>query len=519
MFKAWMKSVAMNLLDLTPTLVQVCILGPVLSKTLSKVSFTRPSANRLAGERWLATKTIDGAVIEGTDPQMGAKFAIRNGMPTEESDRRLIIENEPHRVDGFNGIIPEGYGKGVKRLLYHGPVIVKIAGKTSVQTADYHEHDAEKAGLHYDLAVTGVPGQQFSMRPKQFEINFLGGPLQGRRYSIVNTIMKEGEGGRMAVVMKDRTVTAPKPDVKLKTREWLENQSQNEWIAERKMDGSLTNTNLVDYRAHLKSHRETTNNYYDKLPAVEWLRNTSRLWTCRTFFRGYKGSGTMLQVESVHPQGVSKVSGILNSKADKARAFQEANGPVEVYAWNILKYKGRDVSNWDYARRRGLLEKVIGEIRQYNKNWHVVDQSRPGEKPADFYDRVASDNRGLPWSEGIVLKNRINPNEWFKIKASDEHDLSVGRFVPGTGKFTGSLGAIEIVSSTTGERGEVGSLSIPDDERQWIWDNREGLTGAIAKVRAMDITSRGVPRAGVFLGFHSEKGSDEALALLASKEI
>ena len=519
MFKIWMKSIAKNLVDLAPTLVQVCILGPVVGRTMSRLSLTKPVSTRMAGQRWLATKTVDGAVIEGADVQVGAKFAMKNGLPTEEGERRLIIENEPHRLDGFDGEIKEGYGKGIKRLLYRGPVVVKLGKNTSVQTAEYHFHEAEKAGPHYDLTVSGVPSQQFRLRPRQFEIHFLGGPLQGKRYAIVNTIMREGTGGRMCVPLKDRTVTIPKPDVKLKTREWLADKSQNDWIAERKMDGSLCNAALIDFRAHLKSHRETSNTYYDKLPSVEWLGNTSRLWTCRTIFPGYKGSGTLLQVEAVHVQGVSKVSGILNSRPDTARAFQDENGPVEVYAWNVLKYRGRDVSGWDYARRRGLLEKIISEIRQYNKNWHIVDQARPGEKPIEFYDRVIGDRRGLPFSEGIVLKSRTEPDNWAKIKMSDAFDLTISKLIEGTGKFSGSLGAIEVISPATGERGEVGSLAIDDIERQWIWNNRSALIGAVAKVRALGTTERGIPRAGVFESFHTEKGSDEALALLASKEI
>lgn len=283
---------------------------------------------------------------------------------------------------------------------------------------------------------------------------------------------------------------------------------------------SLLSCHIQKGRVHMKSHRFTGGDYYDKLPALEHLDNHSRLWTCRRWFQADL-NGTMLLAEAVHSAGVSKVSGVLNSSADNAMAYQEEHGPVEGYVWDIARYKGRDVSQWDYTRRRGLLEKVVGEMRRYNRHWRVVEKAAPGESPAHFYDRVVKDSRGLPFSEGVVAKDRYDSQRFFKVKGQDAYDLEIAPdgFVEGTGKYAGSLGAVKVVGPETGAIGEVGSLSLPDSQRQFLWDNREGLQGAVVRVRALGLTERGLPRAGVLEGLHPDKGSEQALAIAAASRL
>jgi len=498
-------------IDILPDVLPIA-LGEAVKSALPAA---RPRLATMLGVRRLAKTTSDGAVIEGAsaNPQLGAKFTLKNGLP-EEQDRRLVIENEPHLVDGFSGEIKEGYGKGTKTLLFHGPAVVKIGGKTSVQTADYHRHDADKAGLHFDLAVTGVPSQQYSPRPRPFEIHFCSGPFGGRRYAVVNGIMLEGKGGRFMVPQIDRTVLVEKPAMILKDRAWLSTLDPKGFIVSRKYDGSLAGVKIDNFRAHMRSHRDSDNRYYDKLPGLEFLQNESPLWTCRRLFPGPRLNGTVLKTEVVHVDGVAKVSGILNSSPDKARQYQQEHGNAETYAWDIVKYKGRDVSSWDADRRRELLEEVVTEIRQYNRNWHVAETSRRNERPETFFDRVVTDKRGLPFSEGVVVASRTEPGRLVKVKVSDAYDLRVVGFVEGTGKYANSLGALR-VAGTDGEVGEVGSFAISDAERQFIWDHRAELEGGVAQVNALALTERGVPRAGVFQSFHQDKGSDMALATLS----
>ena len=127
--------------------------------------------------------------------------------------------------------------------------------------------------------------------------------------------------------------------------------------------------------------------------------------------------------------------------------------------------------------------------------------------PVEFYRTIIHDSRGLPWSEGVVVKYRDSAGLWFKVKANDTLDVKVTRCIEGAGKFVGSLGAM-VVEGPTGIESEIGSFQLADDQRRWIWEHREVLTGQMAEVRALTVNESGAIRAGVFVRFHPSKGTN-----------
>jgi len=105
-------------------------------------------------------------------------------------------------------------------------------------------------------------------------------------------------------------------------------------------------------------------------------------------------------------------------------------------------------------------------------------------------------------------------DQWFKVKANDALDVRVIRCLEGAGKFAGSLGAM-VVEGSTGVESEIGSFQLTNEQRQWIWDHRDVLTGQIGEVRALTVNESGAIRAGVFVRFHASKSE---LALLMYSE-
>jgi ATP-dependent DNA ligase len=132
---------------------------------------------------------------------------------------------------------------------------------------------------------------------------------------------------------------------------------------------------------------------------------------------------------------------------------------------------------------------------------------------AEFYEHVLSSP--LPWGEGVVAKHKYSiDRNWQKVKRSDELDLVVTDFFEGSGKYAGTLGALE-VESPTGQRGRIGSFSISDDQRDWIWENRDLLQGQVAEIEAFEMSpGRQVPRAGRFIRWHPSK-SEQGLLMYA----
>ncbi|MGA2200110.1 MAG: hypothetical protein ABSG45_09255 [Nitrososphaerales archaeon] len=483
------------------------LFGVALGRAKELLGTPQPLGTRqLALNRALQKKAVDGALLAG--PRTGkeyAKFTLKKGLPTDQRARTLAVENAPHSVDDFNGVIKEGYGKGEKRLIYSGTGVIKVGGGSrQLGKINIHEHDADKAGFHYDFVAEGV-----DPHTESFEVSIANGVLKGR-YAFRQAFE---ENRYLVVRMKDDSVLVAKPDIHLKPPEFLKtlHNSTRPVSVEWKDDGALSNVAIHNLRAVYRSHRPEGEPYYDKLPAIEDLGNRSAVWLARRLFPGPEQEGTVLQGELHHADGAARVGGIVNALPEKSIKIQQERGPVEFYAWDIAKFKGRDVSQMPYGQRRELYEGVIAEIRLFNRNLHVVPAMPKGGDPVEFYQAIINDPRGLPDSEGVLVKYRDSVDEWFKVKANDTLDVKVVHCIEGSGKFTGSLGAM-VVEGPTGVESEVGSFQLTNAQRQWIWDHRHVLTGQVAEVRAMNVNKSGAIRGGVFVRFHPSR-SEQGLLL------
>jgi len=482
------------------------LFGIALGRAKVLLGTPQPLGTRqLALNRALQKKAVDGALLAG--PRTGkeyAKFTLKKGLPTDQRPRSLAVENQPHSVDDFDGVIKEGYGKGEKRLIYSGTGVIKVGGSCQLGKINVHEHEAEKAGFHYDFVAEGV-----DPHTESFEVNIANGVLKGR-YAFRQAFEKNRY---LVVRLKDNSILVPKPDIHLKPPEFLKTlrQSDRPVSVEWKDDGSLANVAIHNLRAVYRSHRPEGESYYDKLPAIEDLRNHSPVWLARRLFPGPEQEGTVLRGELHHPDGAARVGGILNALPEKSIKIQQERGPVEFYAWDIAKFRGRDVSQVPYGERRELYEGVIEEVRLFNKHFHVVPAMPQNGDPAKFYQNIINDPRGLPYSEGVVVKYHDSRDQWFKVKGNDTFDVKVVRCIEGTGKFANSLGAM-VVEGPTGVESEIGSFQLTNDQRHWIWKHRDVLTGQTAEVRAMNVNESGAIRAGVFVRFHPSK-SEQGLLL------
>jgi ATP-dependent DNA ligase len=149
----------------------------------------------------------------------------------------------------------------------------------------------------------------------------------------------------------------------------------------------------------------------------------------------------------------------------------------------------------------------------------MVRACKRGEDPIAFYNEIVS--LPLPFGEGVVVKAAGDPTggTWFKVKQVDFADLELVEVLPGTGKYSDSVGRLVVRNPENGALGEVGSFAITDERREWIWTHRENVVGAVVKIRVQEITDRGAPRAGVFMDFHEGKGPTEAGLLMYAESL
>jgi len=226
----------------------------------------------------------------------------------------------------------------------------------------------------------------------------------------------------------------------------------------------------------------------------------------------------LIQGEIVHPDGAARAGGLCNSHPEKAVAYQQEHGEADLYVWDCLSYHGKDISQLPYRERHVYAARLVEELRPYSDHIHLAEEMPASGDPAVFYDRVVSDRRGLPYSEGVVVKDNNDPSggAWFKVKTSDLADYELVQVLPGNGgKFTTSAGAIEVRDPATGTTSKVGSFKVNDQTRQYIYDHREELKGATVRIEVMEKNPSGTQRAGRFVDFHPDKNQgNEAIAAM-----
>jgi ATP-dependent DNA ligase len=230
-----------------------------------------------------------------------------------------------------------------------------------------------------------------------------------------------------------------------------------------------------------------------------------------------KLGGTEMYVELFWPEGASRLGGLLNAGADKAIQYQAEHGPVRAFIWDIVRYKGKSVKGLPYAERRALIEKVAEEIKPFCPLISAIPKCPDGMDPVVWYQKIVSDPRGLPWSEGIVLKPKGRSDLSYKIKDRDTVDCKVLEYVEGEGKYEGTLGKIVVqpMDKRKGHGiGEVGSLQLTDEQRDWVWANKDLLINEVAEISAQGRGPTGAILKGVFKRFHPGK-SEAALLMYA----
>lgn len=96
--------------------------------------------------------------------------------------------------------------------------------------------------------------------------------------------------------------------------------------------------------------------------------------------------------------------------------------------------------------------------------------------------------------EGIMVKRYGHlyvagrSYDWMKLKPEHAVDLEVLKLLPGTGKYTGSLGKVVVEYNT---RIVKVTPAIKDDLRQYYWDNPNELLGKTIEVLFQEETSKG----------------------------
>jgi len=396
-------------------------------------------------------------------------FAIPKGLPSP-SEKVLSVYQPLHTRDymDWEGNIPKGeYGAGKVELVMNEPVEVLRSSPDRLIFNSYS-----------------------SYRPQEYALI----KLKDDNWIIINrTTTKKSKS------MENISLARPK----FKSTKFEDLDINTSHVMLEKKDGAFTNIVITKKpKPDLRSFSYRTSKRTGDL--IEYTHKIKSLMFSRP---DADLKGTVLQAELMARKDnkfapANSIGAILNSNVFESRKKQESLGEIEPHAFNITRYKNKDVSNLSFEDKRKLLEEVVRKIPAIK----LIDVAKTPKEKSKLIRQIIAKK-----GEGVVLVDPIYPSHMIKSKLIDDYDVVIKGFTKGTGKLkeTG-IGAIQYAHEDNPQVvvGKVGT-GLNDALRRDMYEHPEKYIGNIAKVQALGLYKRnnkkGALRAPSFKSMHWEK--------------
>lgn len=191
--------------------------------------------------------------------------------------------------------------------------------------------------------------------------------------------------------------------------------------------------------------------------------------------------GTVLDGE-VQAADFASTNSIMNSSPALARSKQKEIGLCTYWAFDVAYFRGKDVRSLPLAKRRKILEEVVK--RMGNEHVKTIPQFT-GSFEAKFKEIVG---RG---GEGLIIKDSRQAYGvgWAKYKKSYDVSCVIMGWKPGNGKYSSSIGSIELGVYSGGKLIPVGYASGFDDAlRAEMSKNFDSFKGRVVDVYTQEMS-------------------------------
>lgn len=388
-------------------------------------------------------------------------WAVRKGIPEPGQKHfaaRTYLHNESYGP--WEGEIPEGYGKGKVESRVRGRALI-----TSVSPD----------GISFTTADERYP--------QRFRLQRIRGVKDWILINTTPTVPLEFRKTHMKSVPPEEAEKLFSPDM----------------IAQAKVDGSAEFLHILGPRIESLSYRAQKATGY---PIV----HTERAGLAHRRYPGLPGD-TVLRSELYGASGrksltAAETGGLLNATVEHSLQKQKETGAeLRHRLLDVLRYRGRDLSEVPYEKRLELLKDIASRID--DPRFSVAEDVRDPAEQKALLRRILSGKHPLT-REGVVF-HPVGSADPVKVKRADEADVIITGVFPGSGKYSRSAGGFtySLPEAPLETVGEVGS-GLTDVQRQDLWDNQDDWIGRTARIRAQEQFPSGAWRAPAFKALHED---------------
>lgn len=218
--------------------------------------------------------------------------------------------------------------------------------------------------------------------------------------------------------------------------------------------------------------------------------------------------GELYAVKNGTPVPAETIGGILNSNLTESLQKQKELGKLKPYIFDIVKYKGKDVSEEPYAAKYDLLKSVQKKLPQLQ----VAETAFTASAKQKLVEAIKSGNHPKT-VEGVVewdlTKSTGDPK---KLKFRDTHDVYIREIFPAisgaSGKEKNEAGGFKYSWTPKGTIvGNVGT-GFTQEKRRDLLAHPKTYIGRVARVKSQQKFSSGALRAPAFYSMDVEKNLD-----------
>lgn len=412
-------------------------------------------------------------------------------------------------------------------------------------------HDADRAGRHFDVRLVdlkgrahsfatryfpGAPGETVTMahqpphtgeyatkfegeiksgygkgrvkllRVEPIEVRYSTGEkltffVHGQRRSEEFTLFKQPDSRWRLVNHTPTKARFPAP-----AKEKLKSLPQDKLdsVDVRYVTGKIDGARSVVHLPRAGGHPRVTSYRLEKGSGevIDYTHKIEGLWS-RTVPGGMGGSVLIGETHARDWLGralpSSEISGMLNSSVERSRAAQKKRGKLRVALFNVVRWRGRDMSAAPFEEKI----KVMEEVARAYPEFEVVPWAFTPEARKKLLRRIFT-NKHPRTSEGAVVHSA--DGKVHKVKPRPDHDVYVRGVYPGKGRLKDrSAGGFEFSWTPKGEvKGRIGT-GLSDALRTALWQDPERYLGLVAQVEAQEKLPSGALRGSSFSRWHVDK--------------
>ncbi len=377
------------------------------------------------------------------DPKTGQGYSWAGRYWPANGDKVLMVYQPVHDLDYFDfaGKIESGYGAGTVNIVKRGKaeIIHSEPGKITFYT--------------YENA--GSPS----------------------KYTLIRT------SGDQWVFLNHTLSAQPKKFLELPALKYKDGKSKdllNMELITPKIDGATSLTILRPGKTPIVYGRRESKKtglpieYTAKIPGLLNQKPPKSLGTTvlRTEVFAYKNNQELPN---------RQLSGLLNSHVEKSRQSQrEMNTPLRLAAFDVIKYRGKDVSNLPISEKYRIINQISSE-------YPII------QNPLNLQKFINFPEGSIGWKNG----------QPYKFKNIQDHDVYVRDVFDSTN--VSRAGGVSYSLTPDGPIvGNVGS-GWTHSELKDMLKNKQKYIGRVAKITALEQHPSGAFRAPSFLNWHLDK--------------